>query len=215
MMGIQEVQHKVSEYENFIEERLKRDLKDIEFILQDKVTKFKEWEEVKQVTRTVKDFKAKNRDMSLRIDVGDGIMTCGEVSDYERTYVCIGLGYMLEMDCDEAEKYADIRLKILKKEIDHLRNMAVEVKVHIKMVLLAISELQASFDKLYLLTAIYHCVELSNGKQKKAHATHGLVICILLHNIVNTCQFNTYTYITKLWYKTSRLYTKLDCCEHT
>ncbi|CAH1972584.1 unnamed protein product [Acanthoscelides obtectus] len=144
MMGIDEINHKVLEYENFIEERLKRDLKDIEFILQDKVTKYKEWEEVKQVTRTVRDFKEKKRDMALRIEVGNGIMTCGEISDYERTYVCIGLGYMLEMDCDEAEKYADIRLKILKKEIDHLRNMAVEVKVHIKMVLLAISELQAS-----------------------------------------------------------------------
>lgn len=144
MMSTEVVQQKIKEYEHFIEDRLKNDLKDIEFILNDKVTKYKEWEEVKQVVKTVKDFKSRNRDMSVRLDVGGGIMASGEITDYETTYVCIGLGYMLEMDCDEADKYSDIRLRLLKKEIDHFRKMAVDVKINIKMVLLAINELQAS-----------------------------------------------------------------------
>ncbi|XP_018570358.1 uncharacterized protein LOC108910282 [Anoplophora glabripennis] len=143
-MNSKEVERKIEEYEQFVEKRLKEDLKDIEVILNSKVSKYKDWEDVKQIVKTLKEFKAKDSDMSVRLDIGRGILLTGEIEDFESTYVCIGLGYMLEMDCDEANKYSDIRLKLLKKEIDHFRKLAVDVKVHIKMVLLAINELQVS-----------------------------------------------------------------------
>ncbi|KAJ8915797.1 hypothetical protein NQ315_004609 [Exocentrus adspersus] len=142
-MNKKDVINKLREYEQFVE-KLKVDLKEIEGILKDKASKYKDWEDVKHVVRTVKEFKEKDVDMSVRLDIGDDVMVSGEISDYESTYVCIGLGYMLEMDCDEANKYSDIRLKLLKKEIDHYRELAVGVKVHIKMTLLAMHELQAS-----------------------------------------------------------------------
>ncbi|KAG5870920.1 hypothetical protein JTB14_004141 [Gonioctena quinquepunctata] len=122
---IKEVKKKIEDYEHFIEDR---------------------WQEVKQVVKTVREFKEKDRDMLVRLDIGCGIMATGEITDFERTYVDIGLGYKLEMDCDEADKYSDIRLKLLTKEIEHFRNLAVDVKVHIKLVLLAINELQASIE---------------------------------------------------------------------
>ncbi|XP_023016149.1 protein UXT homolog [Leptinotarsa decemlineata] len=139
-----DIQKKIEEYNNFIEVKLKNDLKDIEKLLDDKSVKLKDWQEVKQVLKTVREFREKDRDMSVRVDIGGGVLSTSEITDFERTYVSIGLGYMLEMDCDEADKYADIRLRLLTKEINHFRNLAVDVKVHIKLVLLAINELQAS-----------------------------------------------------------------------
>lgn len=143
-MAKENIPEKIQDYERFIEEKLKIDLKEIEVILNEKVSKYKEWEEVKNVVETVKDFKKQDSDMLVRVDIGSGIMVTGEVTDYERTYICIGLDYMLEMDPEEAEKYSDIRLRLLKKEIDHFRKLAVNIKVHIKLVLLAINELQTS-----------------------------------------------------------------------
>lgn len=142
-----EIKSKITEYKNFIEEKLKPDLKDIEIILADKASKYKEWNELKNVVDVIKDFKEKDRDMHIQMELGSDIHTFGNISDYENFYVDIGLGYLLEMNCDEAIKYSDIRLRLLKKEIDQLRKLAVNVKVHIKMVLLALNELQTALYK--------------------------------------------------------------------
>ncbi|CAG9816343.1 unnamed protein product [Phaedon cochleariae] len=128
-MDTEDISKKIKVYENFLQDRLKKDLKEIEKILDDKSTKYNEWEDVKQVVKTVCEFKEKDRDMKVMFDLGQGTMASGEISDYERTYINIGLGYMLEMDCKEADGYADIRLRLLKKEIDHFRKMAVDIKV--------------------------------------------------------------------------------------
>ncbi|XP_044270121.1 protein UXT-like [Tribolium madens] len=143
MINPEEMNKKIREYETFLEDTLKRDLAEVQKILKDKVKKYKEWEEVKQVTKTINEFKEKDRDMVVRVGLGCGVHVTGEVSDYERTFVNIGLGCLLEMDCDEADKYSDIRMRSLKKDIEHYRNLAVHVKVNIKMVLLAINELQS------------------------------------------------------------------------
>lgn len=143
-MDSNEVAEKVKEYEYFIEDILKKDLREIEKDLNGKLVKYNDWDEIKTMTEVVKEFRRKNCDMLVRVDIGRGIFMNGEICDYERTYVNVGLGIILEMDCDEAARYSNIRLRFLKKEIDHCRKLAVKVKVHIKMVLLAINELQQS-----------------------------------------------------------------------
>lgn len=143
-MRITETLEKIKEYEHFVENTLKNDLREIEKCVNEKVVQYKDWEEVKQMTDILKEFKQKDRDMLVKVDIGDGIMVNGEISDYEQTFVNVGLGIILELNCEETLKYSDIRLRLLKKEIDHLRKLAVDVKVHIKMTLLAINELQKS-----------------------------------------------------------------------
>lgn len=143
-MNPKDIENKIKKYELFVEENLKKDLKDIEKILSDKSRKYEEWEDVKQVVKTLREFKEKDRDMKIRVDVGCETFVSGEVTDFDTTYIDIGKGYLLQMDCDEADKYSDIRMRLLKKEIDHFRKMVVDVKVHIKLVLLAINELQSS-----------------------------------------------------------------------
>lgn len=137
-----EIQKKVQNYENYIEERLKTDLKSIEEVLQQKNDKYQEWQDIKNVARHWNYLREKDRDVDLQIDIGDGVNVFGEVTEFDTLFVDIGAGILLEMDCVEAEKYANIRMNVLRKEIAHLRKLAVNVKVHIKLVLLAIYELQ-------------------------------------------------------------------------
>lgn len=140
-MDRETLQKKIKEYEHFIEVKLKGDLKEIEAALTLKSEKYKEWQEVKNVLKTVREFKEKDRDMNVKVNIGHDVLVLGEVDDYERTYIDVGLGCLLEMDCDEANKYSDIRMKLLEKEIDHFRKLAINVKVHIKLTLLGINEL--------------------------------------------------------------------------
>lgn len=136
------MQTKVQTYENFIEDRLKPDLKSIENALQHKNATYQEWQDLKNVIKHWKYLREKDRDVDLQIEIGCGVNVFAEVTEFDRLFVDVGAGILLEMDCDEAEKYAVIRMNVLRKEISHLRELAVNVKVHIKLVLLAIYELQ-------------------------------------------------------------------------
>ncbi|XP_066156248.1 protein UXT homolog [Euwallacea fornicatus] len=139
-----EIPKKLQEYENFIEEKLKPDLREIETTLSLKSNQSKEWTELKNILTVLREFKEKDQDMNVQFNMGHEIASFAKICDYETVYVDVGLGYLLEMDCDEANKYADIRLNLLQKEINHLRQLAVNVKVHVKLALLAIGELQNS-----------------------------------------------------------------------
>ncbi|KAK9888917.1 hypothetical protein WA026_001138 [Henosepilachna vigintioctopunctata] len=79
--------------------------------------------------------------MNLKFEIGTGVSTFAEVSDHDEVYVNIGLGFLLKMEPEEAIKYAKIRKKALKREVEHNRKLAVEIKVRIKLVLLALNEL--------------------------------------------------------------------------
>lgn len=138
------VQAKVKTYEDYVEERLKPDLKCIEDALTKISETFGEWQEVKNVVKYWKHLRAKDRDTELQVELGNGVNAFAEVTEFNSLLVDIGAGVLLEMDCEEANKYADIRMNVLRKELAHLRAMAVNVKVHIKLVLLAVYELQKS-----------------------------------------------------------------------
>lgn len=144
MMKPNEVEAKIKEYETYVEDTLKRDLKCIqeELAKQDEV--HKEWEDVKNTTKHWKRIKQRDCDTDLQIDLGCGVSAFAEVTELDKMYIDIGLGILLEMDHEEANKYADIRLRYISKQIAHLRKLAVNVKVHIKLILLAIYELQSS-----------------------------------------------------------------------
>lgn len=141
-LSTSEIQSKVKTYEEYIEDRLKPDLKSIDEVLQQKSEKYQEWQDLKNVVKHWKFLRGKNRDVDLQIEVGSGVNAFAEVTELDRLFIDVGAGIMLEMDCEEAEKYADIRMNVLRKEIAHLRTLAVNVKVHIKLVLLAMCELQ-------------------------------------------------------------------------
>lgn len=139
-MSSKEVATKITEYENFIEHNLKVDLKEIEQCLSSVVEKYRKWEDMKQTINILKSLT--ERDLNIQVPLGLDVFVNAEVNDFNSVIVDLGLGCHLEMDYNEAMKYADIRMKSLKKEIEHYRSMAVTCKVKIKTLLLGIHSLQ-------------------------------------------------------------------------
>lgn len=139
-MEVTEKENKIKEYHKFIDETLKVDLKEIESILEKKVEKYKQWEELKDVVNMLRTMQ--DRDVNLQVPIGCGVFVNAETEPNDTIIVDIGLGCLLEMNYSETEKYSNIRMNLLKKEIEHYRSLAVNVKVKIKLTLLAINELQ-------------------------------------------------------------------------
>ncbi|KAL3281049.1 hypothetical protein HHI36_004273 [Cryptolaemus montrouzieri] len=144
MMRTEDIKDKIRKYEIFVEEKLKSDLKEVENKLHSKNLSYQEWEEVEHMSKIVQEFKVKDEDMLLNLELEKGVMGYGEVTDFGEVFVDVGLGYLLKMEPDEAVKYAEIRKKALKREVEHYRQLAVEIKVHIKLVLLAVNELHST-----------------------------------------------------------------------
>ena len=133
-----EIESKVKQYENFISV-LKEDLKDVEKQLDNAMKKYNEWDELYRSMKVWRTLKGRDVDMLVPLGFDVNVNATADVDD--RILVDIGLGCLLEMNYDEAEKYSTIRMRASQREIDHFRNLAVKVKVNIKLTLLAINEL--------------------------------------------------------------------------
>ncbi|KAJ8981191.1 hypothetical protein NQ317_014835 [Molorchus minor] len=121
---------------NYVEDKLKTDLKDIDVILKGKASKYKDWDDVKQVAKTVREFKERDSDMALTVKL-----------QILKVYMCaLDLAICWKWTAARSRQILGYQDEGFKKEIDHFRKLAVDVKVHIKLVLLAINELQATLS---------------------------------------------------------------------
>ncbi|KAK9747509.1 Prefoldin subunit [Popillia japonica] len=133
------VDNKIKEYENFLEDVLKKDLREIDIKLNQSVEKYEEWENLQNTIRIWQTLNEK--DLKMLVPLGNNINVNATAEDYDKLLVDIGVGCLLEMSFEEALKYSNIRMKVVKKDIDHYRQLAVHVKVKMKLVLLGINEL--------------------------------------------------------------------------
>lgn len=139
---MEKLDKKISAYEDFINDRLKKDLKDVETLCCKKTDDYKNWQELQNFIKHVQ--KKKHDELTTTFEFGFGVYMAAKLEQLDKLIVCIGCNCYLEMYYDEADKYVELRMKYLKKEIDFLRQQAVKIKAHIKLVLLGISELKGS-----------------------------------------------------------------------
>lgn len=148
-----EIQSKIETYNDFIEDKLKEDLKHTQIALEKLHEEKQNWMDAKLNFKMLRTFKEKCPQQDLCMDIplaewGNKSITASTIiTDVEKVHVDIGCGVRLTMELDHADKYADIRLKLIEKQIEHYMDMAVQIKVHIKVTLLAVNELIESEKK--------------------------------------------------------------------
>lgn len=135
-------EEKVETYGAFIETKLKKDLLEVNKCLNKKAEDHKHWTQLKNIIGQLRKCKPNCDQVLTKVHFGLDIYMTAELEEDDRILVNIGCDCVMEMSYDEAEKYADIRLKLLRKEIDHWRKQACAIKAHIKLVLLAIHEIK-------------------------------------------------------------------------
>ncbi|XP_017769982.1 PREDICTED: protein UXT homolog [Nicrophorus vespilloides] len=143
----QEVKKKLEEYQDFLENTLKVDLKEIEGKLNATANELEKWIKLKNFTSKI--LPSYRDNVKFDLNVYNRIVEMEEcemfvratVEDFNKVYIDIGCNCLLQMDLEEATKYASIRIRVIEKKIVHYSELAVKVKVNIKVVLLAIQQL--------------------------------------------------------------------------
>lgn len=135
-----DVTEKILQYQSFIDENLMQDLKDIEGRLNRLYSEETEYSQLKSSVQAIKENYKEG--FKTQVEVGCDMFIQAEVSNVSEIIVDVGLGYHLEMDTEETIRYSDIRLNILKLQIEHALKQTIKIKGHIKLVLLAIHELK-------------------------------------------------------------------------
>lgn len=154
----EELSWKVVEYERFLNERLRTDLR---YVLErkdginDDIAEFLQLKSTIQHLMTIPTVsqeakqpvtpastQRKSVALKTMVDIGCNFYAKARVCDCSRIIVSIGLGFYLEMELREAVDYVDKRVERLTAEADKLSEQASQINARIKMVLGALDELQ-------------------------------------------------------------------------
>lgn len=143
-MANKNLQEKVVKYETFLNDQLRPDLK---AILEERDKIYEENSEYLSLKNAVEAIKASDilsNKLKTKVDIGCNFYAKATVSNPERVFVEIGLGFFLEMSHDECLKFIDKKTKLLDKKAEMLTEQAIKTKANIKLVLHGLRELQGT-----------------------------------------------------------------------
>ncbi|XP_016975113.1 protein UXT homolog isoform X1 [Drosophila rhopaloa] len=131
-------QTRITQIEEFINEVLKEDLRQLENFIGQFNEEIMEYVQLKNTLQT---FDTHLPDgYKTQVNIGSNIFMQARVRKMDRILVNVGKDVYLEMTIQEAERFSDTRVKILTKQSDVLREESVKKRAQIKMALIAISE---------------------------------------------------------------------------
>lgn len=140
------VPKKVEIYEQFLNEKLRNDLK---IVLNERDKVFSEIADYLQIKNTIENIiqngKSSDKEaveLKTKVDLGCNFYVNAVVEDPTRIYIAIGYGFFLEMTLDEALKFIDKKTKILNTTADELSKQVAVIKANIRLVMLGLKEIQ-------------------------------------------------------------------------
>ncbi|XP_028265495.1 protein UXT [Parambassis ranga] len=138
------VDQKVLQYENFINDVLKRDLQKV---LEQRDQVFEKISQYLQLKNTIQSLQeAGSQQLKADVDLGCNFFVQAEVKDASRIFVAVGYGFFVEMTHDEALRFIDKKTSQLTAFTEQLTKDSAKIKANIRMVLEGLRELQGLTD---------------------------------------------------------------------
>lgn len=129
---------RITQIEAFINDVLKEDLKQLELHLNQFNEEIMEYVQLKNTIQTFGDHMPDG--YKTQLNIGSNIFMQARVKQMDKILVNVGKDVYLEMDMQEAIRYSDMRVKILTKQADVVREESIKKRTQIKMALIAMSE---------------------------------------------------------------------------
>jgi prefoldin alpha subunit len=126
-----------------INENLKRDLENLEQALNKTNEEIVEYMQLKKTLEFMVENKSKSG-FKTKVDVGANMFMKAKVDKIEPILVNVGLDVFLELKIDEALKFLNMKIKILEKEADVIRDGSLKTRAHIKILLMYLAEHESS-----------------------------------------------------------------------
>ena len=130
----------ISEYETFLNEKLRGDLEKLNHQLDVLYQEIADYLELQlMLHKTEADLRM---GLKSRVDLGCNFYVKAKTEPMRSVMVCVGLGLHVEMERDEAVKFIDKKINLLEDRVSRVKKDSAKVKAHIKLVLEILRELQ-------------------------------------------------------------------------
>lgn len=138
-----EIPEKVLQYEIFVNDVLKEDLKYVHEQQNKVTTELAEFIQLKNSIQTFKDASLIEDGLKTKIDLGCNFYVQANICDTKTILIDIGLKNYLEFTLDEALQFIEKRCSLLTQQLNKLRKDSAHVKGMIKMTLGGLQQLQS------------------------------------------------------------------------
>ncbi|EDW12842.1 protein UXT [Drosophila mojavensis] len=138
MQDLEAHKARITQLEEFINDVLKEDLNRLEKCLNDFNGEVMEYVQLKNTLQTFGEHMPDG--YKTQVNIGSNVFMQARVKKMDKILVNVGKELFLEMSMQEAINFSDVRIKILTKQADVVREESVKKRSQIKMALIAISE---------------------------------------------------------------------------
>ncbi|KAK7884570.1 hypothetical protein WMY93_027693 [Mugilogobius chulae] len=138
------IDQKVLQYENFINEVLRRDLQKVLDQRDSVYEKISQYLQLKNTLQSLQEEGSKH--LKTDVDLGCNFYVEAQVEDASRIFVAVGYGFFVEMTHDEALRFIEKKTAQLTKFTEQLTKDSARIKAHIRLVLEGLRELQGFSD---------------------------------------------------------------------
>lgn len=138
------IDQKVLQYENFINEVLRRDLQKV---LEQRDSVYEKISQYLQLKNTLQSLQeAGSENLKTEVDLGCNFYVQAKVEDSSKVFVAVGYGFFVEMTHSEALKFIEKKTAQLTQFTEQLTKDSAKIKAHIRLVLEGLRELQGFSD---------------------------------------------------------------------
>ena len=138
-----EMEEKVRKYEEFLNDRLRKDLETVRKTQEEVNSKIAEYLHLKNIVKSVKDWDAgEEKELKTQVDLGCNFYCQARITDPSKIFVLVGYGFYVQFTLDEALSFIEKKCNQLTVYSAKLGKDCARIKAHIKLVLEGLRELQ-------------------------------------------------------------------------
>lgn len=128
-----------NEYERFINDVLRRDLKEYNAYIEKINGDIMEFVQLKNMCQFIGEHFS-DTDLKTQVDIGVNFFMSAKVTDTSKILINVGLDHYVEFTLPEAVKFCEFKVRSLENEIDVIREKSIETRAKIKLTLVHMGE---------------------------------------------------------------------------
>ena len=136
------LEEKVKKYEEFVNDKLRKDLETVRKNQEEVNTKIAEYLQLKSFIENIKSSDIPGRELKTQADLGCNFYCQARITDPSKILVSVGYGFYVEFTLDEALKFVEKKCNQLTNCSSKLGQDSARIKANIKLVMEGLRELQ-------------------------------------------------------------------------
>lgn len=138
------VEQKVLEYEQFINDVLKKDLQNVLEQRDEVYQKISQYLQLKNIIERLQE--SEGEELKTQVDLGCNFYVQAKVPETSKIFVAVGYGFFVELTLPEAIRFIEKKTKQLTEYSEKLTKDSAKIKANVRMVLEGLRELQGLQD---------------------------------------------------------------------